>query len=146
MTILRAGTVATRQELRADFARMEAAHQALAPVPCDHRIAYHDETQEAVKVMTPAPRFIAALMAGGFVRRVRCIGDDPVSGAPVLEGSGELMGPMSYDEAVAFVAWKDMPPGTNHFQILHTDDLPRIGGSIDKARKFRAAWRLKEAT
>ncbi len=135
--------VATLKELRQDHAMMEAAHNALEPVECEARIVYHDNTQEAVKVITPAPRFIAQLMAGGYTRRVRCIGACPDTGRPVMEGSGEVMGAMAYDEAVAFVAWKDIPAGCNHFAIMTTDDLPRIDGCIDRARKLRAAWRLK---
>lgn len=136
---------AALDELREDFERMERAHRALPPVPCNARIAFHDIDQEAVKVITPAPRFIAALMAGGYIRRKRCIGACEQTGRPIFEGSNEIMDAMTHDEAVAFVAWKDMPAGCNHFAILTTDDLPRIDGCIDKARKFRAAWRLEEA-
>ncbi len=134
---------ATREELEADFERMAQAHVTLEPVETNARIFFHDSTQEAVKVITPAPRFIAALMAGGVFRRVRCIGTD----TPEMEGddSGETMGPMTHDEAVAFVAWRDLPAGCNHFAILHTDDIPRVDGCIDRARKLRAAWRLEEA-
>lgn len=136
---------ATREELREDFALMLAAHEALRPVETSARIAYHDETQEAVKVVTPAPRFVAALMAGGYIKRKRCIGADLQSGLPMFEGVDEVMEPMTHDEAIAFVAWRDLPPGCNHFKIMSTDDLPRINGCIDKARTFRAAWRLEDA-
>lgn len=135
--------VATLEELRGDFARMEQAHRALAPVSCDARIAFHDNDQEAVKVITPAPRFIAALMAGGYIRHKRVVGQCEQTGRPIFEGSNEIMDAMTHDEAVAFVAWKDMPRGTNRYTILHTDDLPRIDGCIDKARKFRNAWVLE---
>jgi hypothetical protein len=150
---------ATREELREDFALMEKAHHALFPVETSARIAFHDATQEAVKVVTPAPRFIAALMAGGYIKRKRCVGADLRSGLPMFEGDkdaaplrdkdgnvfdyGKPMGPMTHDEAIAFLAWRDLPPGCNHFKIMSTDDLPRIDGCIDKARKFRAAWRLE---
>jgi hypothetical protein len=133
----------SREELAEDWYRANILSREVEPVECLARIAYHDSDQEAVKVITPAPRFIGILMAGGYVRHVRVAREE--DGAPVYEGTGEIMPAMSYDEAVAFVAWKDMPRGVNHFQILTTDDLPRIGGSIDNARKFRAAWRLKEA-
>jgi hypothetical protein len=134
---------ATREELREDFALMQMAHNSLAPVECNHRIAFHDNTQEAVKVITPAPRFIAQLMAGGYTRHKRCIEACPDTGLPIFEGTNDLLDEMTYEQAVEYVAWRDMPPGTNHFTILHTDDLPRIDGDIDKARKFRNAWRLE---
>lgn len=134
---------ATREELRSDFMLMEEAHNTLAPVECNHRIAFHDSTQEAVKVITPAPRFIAQLMAGGYTRHKRCIGACETTGLPIFEGTNIIMGPKSYEEAVEYVAWRDMPRGTNRYTILHTDDLPRIDGCIDKARKFRNAWVLE---
>jgi hypothetical protein len=137
--------IATPEELGVDLIRVRAAHATLAPVPCDHRIAFHDSDQDAVKVLTPAPRFIAALMAGGYIRHLRCVGACEITGAPILEGSGDLMAPMSYEDAVAFTAWKDLPAGTNRFAFIHIDELPTIAGDIDKARKFRAAWRLEEA-
>lgn len=135
---------ATREQLREDFALMLAAHNALHPVGTSARIAYHDETQEAVKVVTPGPRFVAALMAGGYIKRKRCVGACPETGLPMFDGIDEVMEPMTHDEAIAFLAWRDLPPGCNHFKIMSTDDLPRIDGCIDKARKFRAAWRLEE--
>lgn len=136
--------VATLEELREDFALMEQAHRALAPVPCNVRIAFHDSDQDAVKVITPAPRFVAALMAGGYIRHKRVVGQCEQTGRPIFEGSNEVMDAMTHDEAVAFVAWKDMPAGCNNFAIMTTDDLPRIDGCIDKARTFRAAWRLEQ--
>lgn len=135
---------ATLQELREDHDRMERAHHALAPVFCAARIAFHDSDQEAVKIMGPTPRMIAALMAGGYIRHVRVVGECEQTGRPIMEGTGEIMDAMTHDEAVAFVAWKDLPPGCNHFAFLTTDDLPRIDGCAVRARAFRAAWRLEE--
>ncbi len=135
--------IPTPEELHFDWWRANILTRNLAPVECDARIAYHDASQEAVKVITPAPRFIAALMAGNYICHARVCRED--RGRPVLEGTGELMPAMTYDEAVAFVAWKDMPRGVNHYSILTTDDLPRIDGCIDRARKLRGAWRLEEA-
>lgn len=130
------------EELHFDWWRANILTRHLEPVDCPARIAFHDATQEPVKIITPAPRYIAALMAGNYIRHARVARED--LGRPVHEGTGELMPAMTYDEAIAFVIWKDMPRGVNHFAILTTDDLPRIDGCIDKARKFRAAWRLKE--
>lgn len=137
--------VASYEELHNDYEMMALAHIALQPVECDARIVFHDNTQEAVKVITPAPRFIAALMAGGYIPRKRVVGTCPDTGAPVMEGSKEYMPAMTYEEAVEFVAWKDMPKGVNNYAIMTTDDLPRIRGDIDLARKFRSAWRLENS-
>jgi hypothetical protein len=135
---------ATREELREDFALMQMAHNSLEPVECNHRIAFHDNTQEAVKIITPAPRFIAQLMAGGYTRHKRVVGTDRDTGGPIFEGTNELMPEMTYEEAVEYVAWRDKPAGCNNYAILTTDDLPRVHGDIDKARKFRSAWRLEQ--
>lgn len=135
--------IPTPEEMATDWYRANILSRHLKPVECNARIAYHDATQEALKIIIPAPRFMAALMHGGFIRMQRNVED--VDGRPVLEGTRAIMGPMTYAEAVAFVAWKDMPRGVNHYEIITTDDLPRISGSADKARKQRAAWRLLEA-
>lgn len=134
---------ATREELREDFALMEMAHNSLEPVECDARIVYHSPEQEAVHIITPAPRYIAQLMAGGYTRHKRVVGADPDTGGPIFQGTNELLPAMTYDEAVEYVAWKDKPIGLNNYKIMTTDDLPRIRGDIDLARKFRSAWRLE---
>lgn len=135
--------VADLAELEGDFALILVAHETLKPVETEARIAFHDRAQDAVKVLTPAPRFMAALMAGGFVKRKRQVGVSK-TGWHVFDGSKELLPPMTHDEAVAFIAWRDLPAGTNHFRVIHSDDLPRIAGCIDKARSFRDAWRLDD--
>ena len=133
---------ATPDELNTDLAYLhKAGADGVQPLPTDARIVYHDATQDAVKVITPTPNFMGMLMAGGYIRCVRCIGTD----TPVLEGVREgRMRALTHDEAVQFVAWKDLPQGVNNFEIITTDDLPRIDGCIDKARKFRSAWKLEE--
>lgn len=138
--------VATREELREDFLLMQEAHYALEPVETNARIAFHDNTQEAVKVLTPAPRFIAALLAGNYIKNKRVIGECEHTGAPIFEGRNEVLPPLDMDQAIGFLIWKDLPKGCNNYKIMTTDDLPRIDGDIDKARKFRAAWRLQEET
>lgn len=132
----------TPEELHVDWYRANVMSRNVEPVECNTRIAFHDDSQEAVKVITPAPRFIATLMAGGYVRHARVCREE--AGRPVLEGTGEIMGPMSYDEAIEFLLWKDLPRGVNNYSIMTTDDLPRIRGDIDLARKFRNAWRLEQ--
>ncbi len=136
--------LATPEELNADLSRLAApATRALGQHHTEYRIAFHDASQEAVKIITPSARFMRALMAGNIVRHVRVSHDDPETGLPVLEGTGELMPPMTEREAIDFVAWKDVPRGVNHFEIITTDDLPRVNGSIDAARKFRNTWSLQ---
>lgn len=136
--------VATIDELVADFELTVSAYERFAPVETDARIVFHDTTQDAARILTPAPRFMAALMAGGFVKRKRCVGMCK-TGLPIFEGKDETMPAMPHDDAVAFVAWRDLPRGTNNFRIITTAELPQISGCIDKARAFRSAWRLSDS-
>ncbi len=102
-------------------------------------IAY--EAENSVAVIHPAPEFMAALMRGNTVRNTRWIGD--VDGKPVLEGDGELLPSMTEQEAIEFVAWKDVPIAVQQAHargnrplvvICHRSQLPE--------RTFRNAWRL----
>ena len=115
---------------------IEQMQGELAPRPTRYRIAFHDPLApgEPLKIIAPAPRFMSVLMHGGVVPRVRVIGDTP-DGKPILDGSGEVMGAMSEEEAVDFVRWKDVPPAANRWAILTVDDIP-------KDRTFRQAWEL----
>lgn len=106
----------------------------------EYRIAFYVPGEDGLRVLTPDARFMKALMHGGIVHRMRVSHDE--DGKPVFEGSGEPLGPLTEREAVEFIAWKDLPRGVNHYEIITTDDLPRINGSIDAARAFRNTWRL----
>lgn len=184
---------ATREELRLDFAMMEAAHeafnqhfdivgedrawQAANVVACcpeatadetreaariqaaaeaamrykagsaetSTRIVFDDSTQAHPKILIPVPRMMWQLMVGGYTRKKRVIRECAKSGRPIMDGSNEVLGPMTHDEAIQFLIWRDIPPGCNNFRVITTDDLPRVAGSVEKGRIFRAAWRLKEA-
>ena len=141
--------IATRDELRADFERMVAANQHYAPGdlarytdarhpahggPVTYRIAFEWGDGPA-KVITPSPRMLWMLMQGGVIRHARVVADDPQTGLPVLEGTGDLLPAMSEREAIDFIAWRDVPAGCNRVEIITTADLP-------ETRAFRNAWRL----
>lgn len=136
--------LATLEELNEDLARLAApATRALGQFPTEYRVGYYIPGDPTLKIITPSFRFVRALVYGGIVREVRVAFDDPATGGPVLEGRNRLLPAMTEREAVEFIAWKDIPSGVNHIRTITTDDLPRINGSIDAARRFRNAWRLQ---
>jgi hypothetical protein len=101
-----------------------------------YRVAF-EWGEGPVKLLVPSPRMIFFLMSGYVVRHLRVIGDDPATGLPIVEGTGELLPPMTEREAVEFIAWRDIPRGCNRTVIITTKDLPA-------SRVFRDAWRLPE--
>ena len=88
-------------------------------------------------IVIPSDHFFMLLRLGGVIRHMRMIDSYGQSGIPVFEGSGEIMGPMTEREALEFIAWKDIPRGTNRLAILPPDiELP------DRSR--RPDWRLTD--
>lgn len=145
--------IATKDELAADWLRMANAHEAYDPDiqgadlkrynnathpehggPETYRILYEHGDGPA-KVLTPSPRFLYMLMRGDIVRHARVIRDDPETGRPVFEGTGELLPAMTEYEAIQFIQWRDVPRGCNNVHIITTADLP-------SSRMFRNAWRI----
>lgn len=80
------------------------------------RIAFHDNSQEAVRIMTPVPDYIVSIMEKDN---------------------------LSFGDAINALIKKDIPFGVNNYSIISIDDLPKVHGDIDKARLFRSAWRLE---
>jgi hypothetical protein len=118
-----------------DLATLRAIHDAnddLAPFNTDYRIAY--ETGGKVKIAHPDPKFMAKLMAGGVIPRLRVIGSNEDT-TPVLDGDGKILGPMTEREAIEFIRWRDVPREVNRWEIVREADLPTD-------RTFRNAWRL----
>ncbi len=101
------------------------------------------ETKEGTAVVHPAPEFVAALMRGGVVRNTRWVGD--IDGKPVLEGGGELLPAMTEQEAVEFVAWKDVPVEVQQAHARGNRPLVVICRRAQlPERTFRNAWRLAD--
>ncbi|MFN3399419.1 MAG: hypothetical protein ACK4Z4_03685 [Ferrovibrio sp.] len=100
------------------------------------RILYEELGDQCslLRIVVPAPRFVAALMRGGLVRRRRVAGYN-ADRSPVWDGDGVLLGPMSEMDAVAFIAWKDVPAHVNRREIISVGQLPAD-------RTYRNAWRM----
>ncbi|MDO8632105.1 MAG: hypothetical protein Q7R41_16600 [Phycisphaerales bacterium] len=106
------------------------------PPATRQRIAY-ERPDGGVSVVIPTDHFMILLRHGGVIRRMRVVDAMGPSGIPVFEGSGEIMGPMTEREALEFVAWKDIPRGTNRIVYLPADyELP--------SRERRNNWRLTD--
>lgn len=103
----------------------------LRPTVTEKRIAYEDG---GLRILTPDPLFFFLLRRGGVFRHMRVI--DQMRGIPVFEGTGEVMGSMTEDEAIAFLAWKDIPRGINHVVVID---------SVPADRSNRKSWALTEA-
>lgn len=101
------------------------------------RVAY-SRTDGGVSIVYPSAWMMAMLKRGDVIRHMRVIDTYGPNGIPVFEGSGELMGPMTDDEAIRFVEWKDVPREVNHRVIMTADDIPA-------SRARRNSWRLGES-
>jgi hypothetical protein len=110
------------------------AHDHLPPFHTEYRIAYHFPGIDTVKIVHPDPRFMAKLMAGWIIARLRVVGANADT-SPILDGDGKIMGPMSEMEALEFIRWKDIPREVNRWQIIKASEIPTD-------RTFRNAWRL----
>lgn len=76
-----------------------------------HRTGYRilfERDDDGVSVVHPSPVYMAMLRAGNIIRRLRVIRDDE-NGRPVFDGDGVLLPPLSEADAIAHIAWKDVP-------------------------------------
>lgn len=105
------------------------------PSVTEKRIAYTDR-DGSLRVVTPDPLFFFLLRRGGVIRHMRVIDQWGQRGIPVFEGSGEVMGSMTEQEAFEFLAWTVAPRGTNHIAVID---------SIPEDRTNRNAWSLSDA-
>lgn len=106
------------------------------PIVTKKKIAYV-RADGGLSIVTPSQSFFFLLRRGGIVRHMRQIDAFGPMGIPVFEGTGEIMGPMSEDEAIAFLIWKDIPRGTNRIVVLDEAEIPS-----DRSR--RNSWQLSE--
>ena len=114
------------------------------PQPVDYRIVF-ERDDDGVSVVNPAPHYVAMLRAGNIIRRLRVLADN-ANGKPIYDGDGALLPPMSEQEAIEFVAWRDVPASV---QLSHaTGNRPRIvichKDQLPQTRVFRNAWRLSD--
>ena len=125
------------------YRRMDWAHYHLLPRPTEFVVVY-ETPQEGVAVVHPTDHFMAMLMHGWLARRMRDLGTR--KDRPAFDGSGELMPPMTEQEAIEFVAWKYVPIEVQrkHYAgnralivICRRSQLPE--------RTYRDAWVMSDA-
>jgi len=100
------------------------------------RIVY-SRPDGGVSTIVPDDTFMILLRRGGVIRHMRVIGEFGPRRIPVFEGTGEIMGSMTEEEALAFLWWKDGLPGCNHWQVIPEAAIP-------KDRTRRNQWFLAE--
>lgn len=138
--------------LRDQYGRVAAAHSArwgalsliqrMTGVTQDqpasylpHRIVYARE-DGGVSIVCPTIEMMHYLMTGGIIRDMRQVDIWDERGAPKMEGTGALLAPMTYQQAINYLAWRDVPAGILAVKIIPTSEIP-----VD--RSYRNAWRLK---
>lgn len=137
--------------------------QALVPVETEYRVVYEDpdDMDQPVKVLVPAPEFMAQAMQGGILPEVDAyIRDREFEEQWRAENPGgtfswhdhggatqwfaPAIGALTEEEAIEYLVMKDIPrrvwqprPGDNrvHFRIVRASQIP-------SDRTFRDAWRL----
>lgn len=122
--------------LRDQFGRVAAAHagRTSAKQP-EHALLWHRE-DGGLSITHPSQEMVHYLMLGGVVRDMRQIGSWDDKGTPQMEGTGRLLAPMTYEQAIEYIAWRDVPANVLSIKIVHRDDLP-------SDRLYRNAWRMK---
>jgi hypothetical protein len=110
-----------------------------------HRTGYRilfERDDDGVSVVHPSPVYMAMLQAGNIIRRLRVIRDDE-RGFPIFDGDGELLPPLSEADAIAHIAWKDVPYDVQQAHLngnrkriaLYLFDL------LPSTREERDSWR-----
>lgn len=103
-------------------------------VPYETRYAVAFDRAGRVRFRVPTARAVAALMHGYIYRDFRQVDAGP-NGEPIMEGTGKLLAPMTEEQAVQFIAWKDVPRDVNRVDIILRSAIP-----VD--RTLRNAWTL----
>lgn len=120
---------------RDDFYEFIEAHRP------GYRILY-ERDDDGVSIVHPSPVYMAMLRAGNIIRRLRVVRDDE-SGRPIFDGDGALLGPLTEEQAIGHILWKDVPAGIQEahlrgnrkrIEIVMFDLLP-------PTREERDSWR-----
>jgi hypothetical protein len=115
--------------------------QAFQGAPRDPRyvVVYEAGIDAPVSVITPDPRWLAMAMAGGILPPVEAY----ASGDRAAIDAAPPIGPMSEEEALEYLAQKDLPPAVwqnpqgNRRRVVIT-----LKSKLPVSRTFRDAWAL----
>jgi len=106
-------------------------------IPEVRQVIAFERMDGCISIVAPSAHFYMMLRHGGTIRHMRQIDAYGPTLAPVFEGTGEILKSMTEREAIEFVAWKDVPIGTNRIVIVDKVDLP-----LDRRR--RNEWQIQE--
>lgn len=113
------------------FARIMRYHQNPCPYQTQYAVLYEEQGQ--ARICHPDPHFVAQLMQGGVICDMRQNGTLDEKGTPRMEGTGKVLPPLTEEEAVQYVAWRDVPAHVNRVEII-------LRSAIPTDRTFRNAW------
>lgn len=116
---------------REQYANICAWHPKLPMFQTKYAILF--ETEGVARITHPDPHFMAQLMFGNIICDMRQNGVWDEKGTPKMEGSGKVLPRMTEEEAVQYVAWRDVPAHVNRVEIV-------LRSAIPTDRTFRNAW------
>lgn len=133
--------------------RLIQARNYITPVESQYCIVYEDNMDEPVKIVHPDPHWLGCALHGGILPPVwvyLALAEDEAAPNFEKHTRGDLlhvtepMAPMTEEEALEYIAFKDVPRhvwedwgGSNRPKMLicRKDQLP-------KTKEWRNAWRL----
>ena len=128
------------------FLRLIISSRVLRPVDSPYRIVYEDpdDLDEPVKIVTPAPMWVAQALAGWVLPPVECYLQDAEkpAGARMEHHFADPIGPLTHEQAIEYLVLKDVPRRV--WGRWHNRPLVRIvrADSLPHQRTHRGAWRL----
>jgi hypothetical protein len=128
--------------------RWHVARAYLEPSQTQYAVIYEDpdEPDAPVAILHPSPNAMSALKAGGIFPEVSSIlaDKDKPDDAPKLHPYATTCGPLSEEQAIEYLIFKDVPSrvlaNQGNRQILRI--VKRA--SIPSDRTYRNAWRLAQ--
>lgn len=110
-----------------------------------HRTPYrilYERDDGGVSAVHPSPVYMAMLRTGGIVRRMRVICDDK-DRRPIFDGDGALLGPMTEEEAMIYLIWRDVPYDIHkaHSQGNRARIALGLFEMLPPTREERDSWR-----
>jgi hypothetical protein len=129
------------------FNRLLWAKDNLASVQSQYMVAFEDDMDKPVKIMAPAPEWMACAMAGGILPPIEAYLMDKktADGEPKLHPYADPIGPMTEEEAIEYLIKKDIPEdvwattksNSIKFVICKREQIPTN-------REFRNSWTLDQ--
>ena len=128
--------------------RLAEAKSRLEPVQPRYRVIYEnpDDLDAPACIMSPAPEWLAAAMAGNILPPVDTYlrDRDVVDGEPKEHPYAQPIGPLSEEEAMEYLVLKDCPRSVTEYTGNRTILKIVPVEMIPTDRTHRNAWRLAQ--